>query len=193
MRALLLLAAVATAVAVLAGPGASAPARPSPTISIGPIGAHFIPGKFATQYYVSRYHLNGKPETVKVTWTLHLQLVDPAGAPDPAQRGAKAAVDLGCTNDLVGLPGHEQVEEVGRGRSTPSFLWHHPDAAQSVPPGVYHCDHNDMGPRGHQGLITVVVSDKAWECTATYRGTNDSTARSDKDGTASEPKCKQLG
>lgn len=192
MRGLLLLAVVAAAVSVLAAPGISAPGQAYPTISIGPIGAHFIPGKFATQYYVSRYHLNGKPETVKVTWTLHLQLVDPAGAPDPAEPGAKAAVDLGCTNNLVGLPGHEHVDEVPRGHSTPSFLWHHPDAAQSVPPGVYHCDHNDMGPRGHQGLVKVVVSDKEWECTATYKGTNDSTEKSYKDGTATEPKCRKL-
>jgi hypothetical protein len=128
-----------------------------------------------------------------VTWTLHLQLVDPAGKPDPAQPGATAAVDLGCTNNGVGTPGHPEVQVIPKGEVAKHFVWHHPDAAESVPPGRYACDHNDMGPHGHQGLIKVVVTDKEWECTATYKGTNSSTDSSVKDGTASKPICKKLG
>jgi hypothetical protein len=39
---------------------------------------------------------------VTVTWTLKLELVDKAGAPDPATPGSGAAVDLGRTNAGVG-------------------------------------------------------------------------------------------
>ena len=176
--------------------GSSAVARPgSPpahSISIDPIGATFVPAARETRYYVSRYHVNGKPTAVTVTWTLHLQLVDKAGAPDPGTPGSGAAVDLGCTNAGVGAS-EPQKTTVEVGRTTTSFVWHHPDAADSVPAGRYHCDHADMGPHGHQGLVKVVAADKEWECTATYEGTNSSTAKSVEDGTASEPRCAKVG
>ena len=187
--ALVILAACA---AVLVSSGSAAAAKPQATISIGPIDADFVPAKRETQYYVSRYHLNGKPEPVTVTWTLKLELVDKAGAPDPATPGSGAAVDLGCTNAGVGT--HEpQKTTVEKGHTTTSFVWHHPDPDASIPPGKYHCDHADMGPHGHQGLITVVVADKDWSCTATYKGTLSSTAASLTNGTASEPKCSKVG
>lgn len=167
-------------------------ATPHPTISIGPITAVFIPAMRATRYTVSRFHLNGKAESVTVSWKLTLELVDKAGAPDPGTPGSGAAVDLGCTNAGVGIP-HPSATAVEPGHPTTAFTWHHPDAADSVPAGKYHCDHNDMGPRGHQGLITVVVADKNWSCTATYKGTNSSTDKSVADKTASEPKCSQVG
>jgi hypothetical protein len=162
--------------------------NPAATISIEPIQATFIPAARETRYHVSRYHVNGKPTAVTVTWTLKLELVDEAGAPVPGTPGSGAAVDLGCTNNGVGVT-EPQKTVVERGDGTTSFTWHHPDAADSVPPGRYHCDHMDMGPHGHQGLVTVVVADKDWKCTATYKGTNSSTPTSVKDGTASEPKC----
>jgi hypothetical protein len=172
----------------------SAGARPSgPTISIGPIVATFIPNARETRYSVSRYHLNGKPETVTVTWALHLELVDKAGAPEAGTPGSGAAVDLGCTNAGVGLPEHPQKAVVERGNQTPSFIWHHPDPADSKPPGRYRCDHMDMGPHGHQGLITIVVADKDTKCTASFKGTNSSKAQSETDGTASTPKCSTIG
>jgi len=169
-----------------------AAANPRPSISIGPISAVFDPAGRLTRYSVSRYHLNGRAENVTVSWRLRLQLVDPAGAPDPSQAGAGAAVDIGCTNGGVGTP-HPVTTTVEVGRLTPDFVWHHPDAVDSIPPGKYHCDHDDMGPHGHQGLITVVVADKHWECTATYKGTISSTAQSVKNGDASEPKCSKIG
>jgi hypothetical protein len=106
--------------------------------------------------------------------------------------GSGTAVDLGCTNAGVGT--HEpQKTTVEKGHTTTSFVWYHPDPDASVPPGKYHCDHADMGPHGHQGLITVVVADKDWSCTATYKGTLSSTAASLTNGTASEPKCSKVG
>jgi hypothetical protein len=167
---------------------ASSPARQQASISIGPIDAYFIPAMRATEYRVARYHLNGKPEKVTVSWKLTLELVDKAGAADPGTPGSGAAVDVGCTNAGVGTP-HPATTIVESGHQTTGFTWHHPDAADSVPPGKYHCDHNDMGPHGHQGLITVVVADKDWSCMATYKGTNSSTGKSVADHTASEPRC----
>jgi hypothetical protein len=189
-----------TVVAVLAACSivvlvASAAARPDDqpagSITIEPIYAVFIPAKRETKYIVNRYHVNGKPTTVTVTWTLHLQLVDKAGAPDPGTPGSGAGVDLACTNAGVGVS-EPQKATVAAGHPTPLFIWHHPDPADSQPPGRYHCDHLDMGPHGHQGLVKIVVADKEWECTATYKGTNSSTNESVKEGTADEPKCAKL-
>jgi hypothetical protein len=176
---------------------ASAVARPGtePSFSIGPIQATFDPLRRETGYAVSRYTVKGRTTVLHVTWTLHLELVDKAGAPDPGTPGSGAAVDLGCTNDGVGV--HEpkfgavqpNLDDVFPG----FFVWHHPDAADSIPPGRYHCNHLEMGPHGHQGLITVVVENNKWKCTATYKGTNSSTKESVKDGTASTPKCVKVG
>ena len=192
MRTVAALAILASGAALLAATGAAAPAAPHPSISIGPIDADFMPAQRQTYYSVQRFHLNGKPEAVTVTWTLKLELVDKAGAPDPATPGSGAAVDLGCTNAGVGT-NEPQKATVERGHQTPAFIWHHPDAIASIPPGKYACDHADMGPHGHQGLITVVVADKEWECTATFKGTDSSTANSVKNGTASESKCSKIG
>lgn len=184
---------VGCSVAVAATSAAARPGgAPAGSITIDPIAATFVPAKRETVYFVRRYHVNGKPTEVTVTWTLHLQLVDKAGATDPGTPGSGAAVDLGCTNAGVGVA-EPQKEMVKVGVPTPRFVWHHPDPADSVPAGVYHCDHQDMGPHGHQGLIKVVVADKGFECTATYKGTNSSSPASVKDGTASEPKCAKLG
>jgi len=190
VRAFLLLVAGAGALALFTG--AYLPPNSKLTFGITRISAHFDSAERATTYRATWGSLNkSKTTKVTVTWTLTLKLVDPAGAPAAGEPGSAAAVDLGCTNDSVGLPGHEQtsVETV-----VPyfSFTWHHPDAADSSPPGKYHCNHAEMGPHGHQGLIRVIVSDKNWTCTATYKGTNSSTAASDKDGTASFPTCKKL-
>ena len=190
MRAVAALAIVATGAALLAAPVAAAPASPKPSISISSIDADFIPAQRETYYSIRRLHL-GKPEAVTVTWTLKLELVDKAGAPDPATPGSGAGVDLACTNAGVGT-NEPQKTTVQPGHQTPAFIWHHPDPQASIPPGKYGCNHADMGPHGHQGLITVVVADKQWECTATYKGTISSTAQSVKNGDASEPKCKKI-
>jgi len=190
---LVALACLAACATVFIPAGAAAPvAAAGPTISIGTIEATFDPANRLTRYKVSRFHLNGKAEPVTVTWTLTLELVDKAGAGDPTTPGSGAAVDLGCTNAGVGT--HEPQKAVAEpGHPTPAFVWHHPDPASSIPPGRYACDHNDQGPRGHQGLIKVVVADKQWECTATYKGTESSTAKSVEEKTASEPKCSKVG
>lgn len=72
------------------------------------------------------------------------------------------------------------------------FSWFHPDAVDSTPPGKYACNHADQGPSGHQGLVTAVVSDGVWQCTASFKGTHSSTPTSVTDGTASQPVCKAM-
>lgn len=175
----------------LAARGATGQAAAGPTLEITPIHAAFIPADLMTQYSIQRTH-HGPPRPVTVSWSLTLELVDKAGVKSPGAPDSGAAVDLGCTNAGVGIPKPE-VEKVEVGQGTPKFFWHHPDAAASQPPGRYHCNHEDMGPHGHQGLIRVTVSDGRWSCTATYKGTNSSTVESTKDGTASEPTCRPVG
>ena len=172
-----------------------------------PIEATFIP-----TYRYTRYGAIWDKQAgyVKATWTLHLELVDPAGAPAPAEPGSKAAVDAGCDNAGVGLPSNPYVTDgltYEAGVYINTFEWHHPDAAQSIPPGKYHCNHLDMGPHGHQALITVVIRDSNWECSVSYKGTNSTSRKpldpsylashsdveaSVKNGTASTPKCSPL-
>jgi hypothetical protein len=184
----------ALAACVFAVSASSAVAQPGaePEFSIGPVHATFDPARRETTYAVSRFTIKGKSTALNVIWTLKLELVDKAGAPDPGTAGAGAAVDVGCSNDGVGVqkPRYSVVQpNLGGGFVDDFLVWHHPDAADSVPPGRYHCNHLEMGPHGHQGLITVEVSDNTWKCTATYKGTNSSTRESVKDGTASEPTC----
>ena len=140
-----LLGAALTAAATATGAGGS-------PLSLTPVKAAFVASEFATHYTVV-----AKEPGAKLTykWTLKLQLVDNAGATGEA--GAKAAVDAKCTNRGV------------LSSAATSFVWHHGSSPQD------HCDHAKMGPSGHEGLITVVVSDGTWSCTATYKGTNDGT------------------
>lgn len=134
--------------AVLTVAWSSAAAKGSP-LTLSPVTATFSGAAFATTYTVIAKEPGAK---LSYAWTLRLQLVDAAGATDPATPGAHAAVDKGCNNRGV------------LASSATTFVWHHGDQDT--------CDHSKMGPSGHQGLITVSVSDGTWTCTATYRGTN---------------------
>jgi len=157
-----------------------------PPLRLDPVTASFDENLRLTTYHTTWHDAVG---AVTTTWTLNLQLVDPAGAPDPSSPGSRAAVDLGCTNAGVGLPNKPQTSVGPPTLSGHSFSWHHPDAVDSDPKGAYACDHTLQGPHGHQGLITVVVSDTYWSCTDSYKGTNSSTATSVDDGTASKAQC----
>ena len=166
---------------------------------IAPVSANFDQATFSTQFTaaISGNTQGGTtlalPKAMTVSWSLKLQLVDPAGAPNPTNPGSGAAVDIGCINAGVGTPNPLVDNLVPSGPSASDvFSWFHPDPASSTPPGKYGCNHADEGPHGHQGLITAVVSDGVWQCTATYKGTNTSTATSVTDGTASAPVCKAL-
>ena len=169
---------------------------PVKPLRISPIDAGFNPAKFETDYSVDVLNASSNPELrkavregkVTATWTLELTLVDVAGAHPPGRPDEAAAIDLGCTNAGVGLSNQPFKQAIDRRDEDSDFYWYHPTGA---PSDKYHCDHTMMGPKGHQGLITVVVSDGVWVCTATYKGTNDSNRHSVKAGTASEPTCKR--
>ena len=174
------------AISVVCNPGTGTPPEGGAPWSINPLTATFVQVEFATHYDVT---ITGAvPPAMTVSWSLNLQLVDPPGAPDPSTPGSGAAVDIGCTNAGVGTP-NPLVDTLAAGATTDDFVWHHPDPADSTPPGMYSCDHADQGPSGHQGLITAVVSDGTWQCTATYKGTHTSDATN---SAASTPVCKHL-
>src|SRR5207249_4328349 len=96
-----------------------------------------------------------------------------------------AAVDSACNN--ARLPDGKQTAAdtyVWAGEGS-HFLWYHGDKGSYADEPDYGCDHTKMGPMGHQGTVSVTVSDGSWQCTATYGGTNDGT------GPAAKP-CTQV-
>lgn len=167
-----------------------------------PLLARFQSAQFATDYLVSIEGdivgsvAHSLPPNFTVSWRLELKLVDPSGAADPTDPGTGAAVDVGCSNAGVGTPDPLVVPVTIGGSDrylhTEFFTWTHPDPPNSTPPGKYGCDHTLQGPHGHQGLITVVVSDGIFQCTQTYKGTHDSDANSEKNGTATPAECKRI-
>lgn len=140
---------IATAAVTLSATSATAT---SSSVTLTPITAAFVQVEFATHFNVHATDTAGR--TLTYNWSLKLQLVDPADAANPGLPGSHAAVDPGCNN-------HGKLTSTAK-----EFVWQHSDAS----PGS--CDHSKMGPSGHQGRITVVVSDGAWSCTAIYNGTN---------------------
>ncbi|HEX7626668.1 MAG TPA: PKD domain-containing protein [Gaiellaceae bacterium] len=116
---------------------------------MSPLKVSPIKAVFVAKEFATHYSVVASEPGAKLTyaWSLKLQRVDVKGG----------AVDAGCTNRGV-LTG-----------TTATFVWHHGGTPAD------HCDHAKMGPSGHEGLLTVVVSDKTWSCTATFKGTNDGT------------------
>jgi len=149
---------------VMAGPGTAA----APKLSIPPIQAIFLPTKLATSYTVAP--IGEAPKGLTYKWTLQLTLVDPAGAPSSAESDAHAAVDPTCDN--TELPGGKAAggETFVWDNLGGSFIWYHGD--KGAYPDGYGCNHKAMGPSGHEGLVTVVVTGGGWTCTASIKGTN---------------------
>jgi hypothetical protein len=138
---------------IAAGSSGQVRADDKSPLTMSPITATFVDTEFATHYTVDAFDLDSKKLTYR--WTLELELIDKAGAPNPSLPGSGAAVDLGCDN-------HGKLTA-----STDEFIWHHADAPKD------NCDHNKMGPSGHQASIVLVVSDGTWACVAEYAGTNN--------------------
>jgi hypothetical protein len=145
--------------------------------SISPIGSVFDPGCFCTRYRVkvAATRTNSSNDQWTITWSIAQILVDSAGAPDPAQPGSAAATDPACNNHGDGVQHvHASTVEVVIEKDD-TFTWYHPDAT-SAPPGFsagqFDCDHTKQGPHGHQGLIKVVATHGAQQCSATYMGTH---------------------
>jgi len=145
-------------------PGALAALNSTSSVSLSPITATFQQVEYATHFTVHASDTSGK--SLSYTWSLKLQLIDKSRATNPGTPGSAAAVDLGCSNQ-------------GKLSATTSeFIWKHGDAS------LGNCDHSKMGPSGHQGKVTVVVSDGLWVCTASYGGTNS--------GVGTAAKCAQI-
>ena len=78
--------------------------------------------------------------------------------------------DTACNNDgtLTGI-GNE-------------FVWHHGNEGDPI--SNDHCNHDGdaIGPTGHQGTVSVEVSDAKWTCTASYTGTQRADGNASGDG-----------
>lgn len=142
----------------------SASPPPSKALSISPIKAVFSEPDRATTYSVPTI-TDAPGSTHTYQWALTLQAVDPS-----------KPVDHGCNNHGV------------LGGTATTFVWHHGNRGDAVHDDG--CDHTKQGIYGHQGLISVIITDNhGAKCSATYKGTNTSDANSVKNGVASEPKC----
>jgi hypothetical protein len=187
------LAAIAVVLATAVQPGRSATHRGRAPrnaavafpLSITPLKAVFLPApNLATKYSTTITERDHRAK-VKITWFLILELIDPKGTPFPGLADSGAEYDPLCGNakypggELNGShPGYSAF--VWHGKS--NFVWYHGDVGSYSSPASYGCDHKSMGPRGHQGLVVIHVSDsRGWYCFARYYGTND--------GTGEKPVC----
>jgi len=127
--------------------GASSGAPP-PRITA--VEAVAVPAKHATEYQVAP--VGSQPGPIDFAWTLRLVRVD---------TGSRAAVDPGCTNAQLGGGTKEGGLVFTWTNVGDTFLWYHGD-----------CDHRDVGPSGHQGTVTVVVTGRGWQCTGSFAGTD---------------------
>jgi hypothetical protein len=59
--------------------------------------------------------------------------------------------------------------------------WYHADKSQKLDGPCNH-DASHLGPRGHPGTVTVVVSNLLWKCKATYEGTEGDNGNPEGDG-----------
>ena len=153
---------------------------PKPTVS--PIYAVFLPKILATKYTI-RAIPNGGGAGATYRWTLTLEQIDPANSSPPGFQSsnpsepdyASAGFDPTCNNSL--LPDGKQTAATGSkavyvwSSLLDAFTWYHGDVG-SYPGSTYGCNHKKMGARGHQGIVTVVVTDGRWVCTASIDGTN---------------------
>jgi hypothetical protein len=153
---------------------------------------------YSTTYTVDIHAARAQSTTLTASWTIVLQMVDPPGASDPIlPDGSAAALDPLCNNDGLGSKAPYIDPNASRGNVS-RFTWVHPGVG--LDPGApaeghekqfaqYNCNHQKDGPHGHQGLVTVVVSDDAWTCSASYKGTATGSG-SDPDQQA-RPACTQ--
>jgi len=145
-------ALAAVAIALMLAPAGGSGDRLQNAWSIGRIQAVFSEADRATTYSVLDVGDVAPGGKVSYAWTLSLQPVDPTVDFDGL------TIDAGCNNHGV-LAG-----------TASTFVWHHGNTGDPLHDDG--CDHDLQGKYGHQGLITVVVSDGlGTQCTTTYKGT----------------------
>ena len=163
---------LASGLAAARGSGAVSPLR------IDDLTALLVPGPNATRYDVAAVDTDPAAR-LTYTWTLTLQPVDSAGSSPPGDPTAHAALDPGCDNEelpgavhdisSVGLEGHFVQVYIWRAQG-PSFVWYHGAAGTYPDDPAYGCNQALAGPSGNQGVVGVVVSDGAWDCSASING-----------------------
>ena len=135
-----------TVLVLMAAGSLAAVAADSQPPTVSAIQAKFVPDEFATHYTIQASDPD-HGDTLSATWSLELRVFDPL----------PAALDPGCRLTAV----EPVVEELGTIEA--EFIWYHGDQ--------HGCDHTKQGAHGHQGIVTAVVSDGTWTCTAAYAGT----------------------
>lgn len=158
-----LVVVLAAFVATLATPSVGSAAAGADPLRVAGIAATFDEATRSTTY---RVDLSGGQQPLRYAWQLTLEAVDPSKPVDP-----------GCDNDGVASG------------SEPMFVWHHGNRGDPVRDDG--CDHALQGAFGHQGLVTVTVTDAAGiQCVARYRGSlTGSSVAQDK---TTPPACRQL-
>jgi tetratricopeptide (TPR) repeat protein len=145
----------------------------APTVLIQRMTSVFVPIELATKYTVSTLaHVRAK---LTYDWVLSLGLVDFPGAAPPGNPDSGAAFDPTCNNAYLAggmLESFDQWSDTYVWTKLGAdFTWYHGDKGSYLP-SAYGCDHHKMGPSGHQGIVSVTVSDGTWSCTATTDGSN---------------------
>jgi hypothetical protein len=163
----IVLVLAAVALLWLPASGSGGGARVS-ELKISRIHAVFSSPDRATTYDVTPIVSAGK---VSYRWTLTLEAVDPTVDVDGL------TFDADCNNHGV-LSGTD-----------PTFVWHHGNTGD--PDHDDGCNHDLQGKYGHQGLITVAVTDiDGSRCETTYKGTFSSDAALDLGlDITTEPAC----
>ena len=161
---------VAGAVVALVWAPAGDSSRARAALKISPILATFSEPARTTTYAVSP----DADATAPITYAWTLDVTSDAAKVDPAK-----GLDTACNQ-------HDAANEQ-------KFVWHHGNKGD--PEHDDGCDHDLQGKWGHQGLVTVVVTDGAGSrCTATYKGsfsTEQNAALSQEP--AGDPVCSTVG
>ncbi len=135
----------------------------------------FVPKELATKYTVSVVPYGHAKLRLRYEWALALELVDPPGVPLLGNPDSGAAFDPTCNN--AHLRGGKPLASTRWAalyvweNLTGEFTWYHGDPG-AYPGSNYGCDHHKMGPSGHQGIVSVTISDGIWSCSATLDGSN---------------------
>lgn len=147
---------VSVALVWLPASGSAGGARAA-KLNISRIQAVFSDPDRATTYSVVPEESDSNVKCCTYQWTLALQAVDPN-------------VDV----DGISVDADGDNHGVLTGTAS-TFVWHHGNKGD--PNHDDGCNHDLQGKYGHQGLITLVVTDAAgWRCQTTYKGTLSSEA-----------------
>lgn len=159
-----LLLAAAVVVSLPAGGSAADSRALDGHLEISPITAFFSEPNRSTAYSFNTISDPDAGAKLTFQWSLTLQAVDP-----------NTGIDLACNNR-------------GKlGGTDTTFTWLHSNSGDPVRDDG--CDHTKQGKYGHQGLISVIVSDsRGWSCSATYKGTFSTTGNPNPDA-AGAPVC----